>query len=99
MKHHSIETTLTRLSEALGAGAFAVIDHWEDDEFAVGVAHPQHQAQLVYITTFEMPKDSYFVVFEKAPNPDSDLPYTDEGDDVAESFEELVEMIQKHLGI
>ena len=97
MKHSSIENTLQRLSDVLGTDAFNIIDHWEDDEFAVGVALPEHPKQLVYFTTFEMPKDSYFVVFEKAPDASSDLPYTDEGDDVAESFEELVEMIQKHF--
>lgn len=99
MKDISIQTALNRLTENLGAEAFVVVDMWEDDDFAVGVAHPQDAQQLLYFSTFELPAEHYFIVFETAPDANSDLPYADEGDDLAESFDELLKMVKQHLQI
>jgi hypothetical protein len=66
-KHKSITELLDRLRTRLGTAAFDVIDHWEGDLCAVGVARPDEHGILVYVSTFGEPEGSYFVSLELPP--------------------------------
>jgi hypothetical protein len=52
MKDPSLLAVLDRLNEDLGDEAFAIVDHWDADLCAVGVAKPSDHARLVYISTW-----------------------------------------------
>lgn len=96
-KDAGIIALLTRLSERLGPDAFVIVDHWEGDPNAVGIASPRNRHVLAYLSNFGSEADSYFVELELPPEPDRDFPYT-----IAESrsdaeFEIVVEMVRRHL--
>ncbi len=46
MKDGQIEHLLFALQQALGREYFDMVDHWEDDLNAVGVAHPLRHKRL-----------------------------------------------------
>ncbi|MBS0265205.1 MAG: hypothetical protein JSS02_24950 [Planctomycetes bacterium] len=93
---------LDRLRSRLGAGAFDVVDHWDADLCAVGIARPDNHSVLVYISTFGRSDGGYFVSLEFPPQPDDEQwanhPYTPAGEQRVSSFDELVQVIQRHFG-
>jgi len=93
----SIIRVLERLHARLGPGAFEIVDHWEGDRVAIGVAKPDCHSLLAYISTLGMAEDSYWVSLEFPPEPESELPYTQGNEREVTSFEELVEIIQRHF--
>lgn len=101
-KDESILRLLDRLRTSLGAAAFDVVDYWEADSCAVGIARPDKRGVLIYVSTFGEPEDSYFVSFELPPrNGDeqwANHPYTPSGEQQVRSFDELVQVIQRHFG-
>jgi hypothetical protein len=96
-KDDTIIRLLTRLRERLGAGAFDVVDRWESDLCAIGFARPDDHRVLVYVCTYERQDGAYFVSLELPPAADSDMAYSSAGERDVASFEELVEIIQRHL--
>src|SRR5260370_36109345 len=67
---------LTKLRDAWGDGAFDVVDHWEADLHAVGVAKKGDPALLVYIGNFGRPRGTYYVELEGPPVPGSGQPFS-----------------------
>ena len=53
---------------------FAIVDHWEGDLIAIGLACKEDHHQLVYIAE-KQGKRTYFVELETAPNAGTDFPY------------------------
>ncbi len=96
-KDQSIKKTIIRLYKRLGKGFFILYDHWGDDKTAIGICSPQNYKRLVYISTYDTPINHFNVRLELPPVENSNLPYTDAGKFYAISFEELVEIIKKHL--
>ena len=96
-KDETILQLLHRLTERLGARAFDVVDHWDADLCAIGIARPDDHRVLVYVCTFGQQAGTYAVSLELPPTADSDLPYSSAGEQEARSFNELVEIIQKHF--
>lgn len=100
-KDESIIRLLGRLRNRLGADAFDVIDHWEADLCAVGIARPDDHSVLVYICTFGRADEDYFVSLELPPRPNDEQwanhPYTPVGEQSVQGFDELVRIIQRHF--
>jgi hypothetical protein len=78
-------------------GPFRVIDHWDADLCAVGVAAIHDPQQLVYISSWNRPTGRYFVELETAPLPGSEMPYTSVGKFDTVGREELASLVAQHL--
>lgn len=99
-KDATILEVLARLEEELGQGGFQVVDHWDADSRAVGVASPDDPGRLVYVSASGGSPDRSFYECEtpRAGASGDDFPY-----DVAESaddvdIERLVAAVKHHLG-
>lgn len=86
IKNEVILRLLDRLTEHLGPGTFDIVDHWEGDLYAIGIARPDNPGFLVYISIFGHHNDTYFVSLELPPAAGSDLPYSQAGEQEAKSF-------------
>ena len=100
-KDKSIIRLLDQLRTRLGRDAFDVVDHWESDLSAVGVARPDNHGVLVYLSTFGEPEDSYFASLELphrlGDEPWANHPYTPAGEQRVRGFDALVRLIQGHF--
>jgi hypothetical protein len=80
--------------------AMAVVDHWESDPLAVGVARKDDERQLAYVSLKPAPEGSrFFVALEKPPAPGSYLPYDDAGNHGDLSLTEAADIVARHLGV
>lgn len=96
-KDESILSLIDELKSRMGDDAFVVIDHWEGDLFAVGIARPDNHDVLAYVCTYEHPVESYVVSLELPAKPGSELPYI-QGDELqVHGLDKLVEVIEKHF--
>ena len=85
------------LTEHLGVEAYAVVDHWEADRCAIGVASPADLSTLVYVRVYDA-APRYFLSFELAPAGEwSNHPYTPDEEVSTDSLIEVVGLIQRHL--
>jgi hypothetical protein len=96
-KDSAILRVLDRLREFLGGDAFVIVDHWESDFDAIGIANPRDPGVLVYISTLGESSDRFYVELEWPPAPKADFPYQVAGsyDDV--TFEQLARIVSDHL--
>lgn len=75
---------------------WVLVDHWDADLFAIGVAHRDDERRLVYVSTFKRAPGRYDYQCEAPSGPDAtDFETTAAGDDVG--FEELVRAMVLHL--
>ncbi len=95
-KDPSILDMLGRLRAALGTDAFDIVDHWPSDLIAVGIASPQNHHVLVYIGVFD---DGYYAELELPPAPSDDSLYEVAGRHSGLGFEQLVDVVAKHLSL
>lgn len=96
-KDPAILTALAYLSEHLGAGEFAIADHWDFDFFAVGLARRDDLGVLVYISCFSEPAGCYDYESELPPPAGSDLIYLFAGGGSGLSLPELAHVVHAHL--
>jgi hypothetical protein len=99
VKDRSILTVLAKLRRRLGSDAFQVVDDWDADLFALGIAHPEEPRLLVYISTYQHPNGRYSVSLESPPAPGASLLYEPGGEHELLDFEELVEVVVEHLKV
>lgn len=93
VKDESILALLDRLQ--LTSRRWAVVDHWEADLFAVGIAHHDDPRRLVYVSTWNKPVGRYYFDCE---TPTSDDPLDYESHEVEDAdFETLVAAMEAHL--
>lgn len=95
-KHERIVEAISALTLRLGDDAFDILDHWEGDLCAIGIASPDNHGVLVYISTFER-LDRFYVSLELPPDLPEDFPYKNAGSMEAGSIEELIEIVRGHL--
>jgi hypothetical protein len=88
---------LTRLRKELGGDAFDIVDRWDADLCAVGIASPSNHAVLAYISTWRMPPGRITVHLELPATPGSDMPYTPGAEYDAVTTEEAISIIAAHL--
>lgn len=74
--------------------AWVVVDHWDADLCAIGIARADRPRQLVYISTFGRDPRRYDYQCEMPSGPE-DFRTTAAGDDV--DFEALLGAVRKHL--
>ncbi|MGO9273904.1 MAG: hypothetical protein ACLQOO_27295 [Terriglobia bacterium] len=94
-KHDAVLGMLARLEKRLGRGAFQIVDHWEGDLDAIGVADPCNRELLAYIAVYA--SDDFYVELELPPQPGSELPYSVAGQFRPATFDELAQIVAKHL--
>ncbi len=93
-KHASIVDLVRRLApEARG---WVVLDHWEGDRCAIGIASATEPSRIVYVCTFRKRAGCYDYECEEAPR-DRDELYSvaSRGEDV--TFDTLLARILVHL--
>jgi hypothetical protein len=98
-KVDAIRCAVHHLEERLEKGAFQIVDHWEGDDLAIGVANSGDAQRLVYIATSNHSQHLYDCFLERAPTPQSGVPYEDCGKFGAVSLDELAQLVSSHLGI
>lgn len=79
-KDRELVTAVEFLRRRFGE-AMAVVDHWEGDLTAVGVARKDDKQRLAYLSvspTVDGPR--FYVALEDPPTPGSDMPYASAGD-------------------
>jgi hypothetical protein len=96
-KDPAILQVLERLAARLGPKTFDIVDHWDCDLTAVGVANPKDHRILAYISTFGMPEGRYIVELELPPEPGRKLPYHIAHTQSGLDFEQLVAKVRTHL--
>jgi hypothetical protein len=96
-KDDHIIRLLAQLQERLGVGAFQIVDHWEADLRAIGIAHPSNVQRLAYIAAPDPAHGSFYVELEDEPQAGSDLPYSLVGRYRNISFDELVRLVAAHF--
>lgn len=93
-KDDSILTLLQKLQ--LEACDWTVVDHWEADLCALGIARCGRPRHLVYVSTYEKGAGRYAYACEApAGSDETDFVVSAKADDA--SFDELVAAIEKHL--
>ena len=97
-KDTSIHEVIAKLQNKLGDTAFDIVDHWEADLCAVGIARPDNHAILVYISTRNLPEKGYYASLE-LPSVEEDFPYQAAGEFDNLDFEGLVSIIKRHLKV
>ena len=98
-KHTSIQEIVEKLRNELGATAFDIVDHWEADLCAVGLARPDNHAVLVYISTCSLPEKGYFASLELPSVEEDFFSYQAAGEFDDLDFEALVSIVKRHLQV
>ena len=97
-KDTAIFELLDRLRASLGRGSFQVVDHWDTDREAIGVAHPGDVRVLAYLALTADP--IRYTVYLELPSKDGDeVSYTPAGEHHDVTFEKLVGVVRRHLQV
>ena len=97
VKDGSIHDLLAKLEKALRGRAFRVVDHWGASQCAIGVASPEDERVLAYISTFDKPEGYYFLSLELPPPPGGERSYVPAGEYEHLNFRQLARLIKRHL--
>ena len=92
------DTSIDQLVAALPMRerGWVVVDHWDADLFAIGVARKDDERRLVYVSTFKRAPGRYDYQCETPSGPDAtEFDTTETGDDVG--IDELVRAMMRHL--
>lgn len=95
-KDESIKTVLRRLFERFGESNFYLTDYCDADLHAIGIKNSQNGKNLIYISTWKVQKNHYFVEVEDS-NKEVILNGYANGELCERSFEELSEVVFKYL--
>jgi hypothetical protein len=97
VKESKLLDLIARLSRRLGPDAFDIVDHWDGDLCAIGIASPSTHGFLAYLSTHNRPDGRYDVELETPPLPGTNHLYEPAGgfDDL--DFEAVVQLVQEHL--
>jgi hypothetical protein len=98
-KDASIWSFLARLAAAGDPAQWQVIDHWDGDLKAVGIARADSAQPLVYVSTWSQHAGLYAYECETAAPPGSELPYIAARQGERADFFHLLSVLREHLGI
>lgn len=99
-KDPSIVTLLERIRDDLGDDAFNVVDHWEGDHFAIGIALPSDHGVLAYVSTFtNVDDDNLYSYYLELPPNSADAEYSDAGGKEDCTYDELLAALCSHWKI
>ncbi len=99
IKHESILGFLARLTSELDPNLWTVVDHWDADLHAIGIARPSEPGVLVYVSTWRQPPGKFFCSLELPPPPGDDAPYRPAGDSGGVEFPEVLRLIREQLDL
>ena len=94
-KDPSIQEVLGMVAEAFGTEGWTVMDHWEPDMFAMGIARADDPARLVYVSTWRRMPGRYF--YECETPPATEEPRRAESSEEYVDSVRLLEVIGRHL--
>ncbi len=92
------DKTITQLLVALDLErrGWMIVDNWDADLCAVGIARPSEPRRLVYVSTFNQPEGRYYYECDVPSGPlETDFERTDKGDSV--TYDELLIVLVRHL--
>lgn len=98
-KHHLKHRSICKLVERLRPAdrGWAIVDHWDADLCAIGIAHPRRLRRLVYVSTWRMRPGRYSYECEAPSGPkETDYEVVETGEDV--DFVTLTSVMARHLG-
>ena len=95
-KHGALLALPQRLDRHLGGNVFDIVDHWEADDSATGIAARDDHSRLLYISMSGDADDCY-VELEEAPLEGSDMPYRSVATFDGVTFDRLVTLVRYHL--
>ncbi len=98
-KDDSIHRFLSRLGSELGSDKYKLVDHWEADLCAIGIASIQDLRRLVYVCTYGQPAECFYFECEIADQDGGGSDYKVEKTGEGVEFLELLLVIKKHLGL
>jgi len=96
-KHESICHLVHELN--LRSRGWTILDYWEADLCAIGIASLSSNRRLAYVSTFGKPEGRFDYQCELLPEGvecDTDYDIVDEGVDVG--FVDLLKAMERHLG-
>ena len=95
-KHPQIREFLGKLEASLPSGEYQLVDFWDADPCAIGVAARDDQRRLVYVSTYEQEDGTYAFECEAPPDDGSDdYQVVEEGENLP--FDALLQKIRSHL--
>jgi hypothetical protein len=97
-KDSSVLVLLSRLQADLGTNAFEIVDHRGSGLCAIGLGMPSDQTTLVCVSTYGHPDSDYDYEIEKAAKTVDDVRSV-VGRGAATTYDELADIIRKHLNI
>ena len=93
-KNESINSLLSRLN--LKKHGWIVVDNWDSDQCAIGIAKSDNPRHLVYVSTFG--KDNGFYDYEcEVPTGSDPTDYATSKMGKNVGFDEFLKELQKHL--
>ncbi|KAF0227728.1 MAG: hypothetical protein FD167_4827 [bacterium] len=96
VKGKSIKTLLSKLANHFGEDTLEITDPWHSDMSAIVLGNAKKRGKIVYIGTFGMLKDFYYLELE-LPTKDIAFPYNPDGKYNRVSYERLIEILISHL--
>jgi hypothetical protein len=96
-KDRSLRELVSNLAERLPPKSFIVVDRWEADPFAIGLARPSDPDHLVFITS-DRDVNGRFFMLRQLPSDSDRVPHRAAGADQFQDIEALADAIADHLG-
>ena len=87
------------LLRMIGTGMFAIVDHWEGDRLAIGLANPRDPRVLAYVAVDPENPQHFFVELELPSQGITDIPYTAAGAFEQLTLSAMTDIVARHLGI
>lgn len=91
-----IVALIATLRERLGADAFDIVDHWEADRCAIGIASPRDHRVLIYLATVDCDVGRYHAELELPPT-EPDRLYREAGSVEDIDLEHVLAVVGAHL--
>ena len=98
-KDESINRFLSRLESELGPCNYQVVDHWEADPCAIGIASAKDSRRLVYVCTYDQPPGSFYFECEIGGESTNKSDYDSTVSGEAADFFTLLAIIRGHLAL
>jgi hypothetical protein len=96
-KEPQLIAAVDELRRQLG-DSIEIVDHWDTDRLAVGIARRDDHQQLAYIAVKPArTAELFFVALETASVPGSDLPYATTGEHDNLTLTDVVRVVGRHL--
>lgn len=95
-KDKRINKVLVKLFERFGQSNFYLTDYWDADLCAIGIKNSKDGENLIYISTYKIKKEHYFIEVEDS-NKETILNGYKNGELYERNFEELSEIVEKYL--